>query len=42
VAVVAVALAWIRLARPSPAAQPASWKIVNNALIVLDRDGRAL
>ncbi len=36
-----IALTWVRLAHPAEA-QPASWKIANDALVILDSNGRVL
>ena len=40
--VVLATLTWIWLDHPSVEQQPASWKIANNALVVLDQGGRVL
>ncbi len=42
VVVAAATLSWLWLGHPVAAEQPASWKIANNALVVLDRGGRVL
>ena len=42
VLVAVAALTWVRLAHPAEVAQPASWKVAGNALVVLDGGGHVL
>jgi len=39
VIVVLATIAWVRLAHPAVARQPAAWKVADNALTILDSDG---